>query len=150
MNSHRQREERPRGIGEDTADVLLPSPAAPPSWGVADDWGRLSDAAAAAFSPLPSAIAGLEGLDVASSVLAEHEEMLSVWEAAEEPVSSESLRSASRKSMRGPFVRATPSDDDFVENAVEAIASRADYDEARGAPLDDTAATGREGGGAAA
>ena len=139
---------------EDAADVLLPPPAAPPSWGVADDWGRLSDAAAAAaaFSPLPSAVAGLEGLDVASRVLAEHEEMLSAWEAAsaEGPVSSESLRGASRKSMRGPFVRATPSDDDFVENAVEAIASRADYDEAGGAQLYDTATTGREGGGAAA
>jgi len=96
------------------------------SWDISDDWTSLSsdvNAAARNFFASPGGTTGGTNVDVmeqAARILEEQEQVMSEWDTTTTADNEKSINDAS--AVKG-------SKDDFVENAVEIIASNMDYNE---------------------
>ena len=124
-------------------DDILPLPSTSSSWGVADDWSNLSSPSSAAASttfastsssPLPSMNGNYDAMEEAARILEEHDQILSEWDGSED---NDENNASTRDST---YVKSS-NNSDFVEDAIEMIASNSDYYETDGVQLYDTASS---------
>lgn len=110
------------------------------SWGVADDWGALSSSSSsfpsASAPPSPASYGGFDATDEATRLLEEQEGMLGEWESGAAEDDANGIGS-----IVNDMAHAWASNDDFVENAVDVIASRYDYSDPGDSKLYDTASS---------
>ncbi|KAL7538128.1 hypothetical protein ACHAXR_008311 [Thalassiosira sp. AJA248-18] len=122
----------------DLYDDSLPSSPSSSSWGVGDDWSKLTSdnaAASASFastSTSSSMNGNFDAMEAASRIIEEQEEMMSEWSADDDGGNNSIMND-------GSSAYGQSSSEDFVENAIDMIASNSDYHEPDGVQLYDTA-----------
>ena len=106
-------------------------------WGIGDDWTSLSSSATPSSTSTNFDFTKNNYdsvIDEAAHILEEQESLLSEWEASEENGDD----SSSKNKDKDMTYYVTEENEDFVDSAIEVIASNMDYNEADGVALYDT------------